>query len=314
MSAQVRSRPRVAGISAAFPALAVGLTLAAAVELLVLRSFTRTAIHIPALESFAGPYRVISSVGRFDYYLAAVLLVLALPVAAVALGAVAGRPGVLAAAGVGVFAVAATMTRLDALDEILLAVATCVAVATVACALVLIDVRAGALAALYAAAFALSAGSAILQAAGQYGLPRTDVRSLLWLAEALAVACALASAWALGIKRTRSATIAGAAAALLTFALLLGGAATTKILMLWNIGLSGVLPSVLYAAAGGVLVVTVVALARQGRGLAAAGVTLVAIGGIGLHSTYQSGLVVVGLAALCIAAAAARSAPHPEQV
>ena len=312
MSTQARERPGIGGIGAAFPALAVGLSLAAAVELLVLRSFTRTAIHIPALEWFAGPYRVISSVGRFDYYLAAVLLVAALPVAAVALGAVAGRPGVLAAAGVGVFAVAAAMTRLNALDEIALAAATTFAVATVACALILIDSRVGALAALYAVAFALSAGNAILQAAGQYGVPQTDGRSLLWLAEALAVVCALASAWALGIKRTRGATIAGAVAALLTFAMLLGGAATTKILMLWNFGLSGALPSVFYAAAAGALAVTVVALARQGRGLAVAGVTLVAIGGIGLHSTYQSGLVVVGLAALCIAAAAARSAPQPD--
>ena len=61
MSAQVPSRPRAAGIGGAFPALAAGLSLAAAVELLVLRSFTRTAIHIPALEWFAGPYRVITS-------------------------------------------------------------------------------------------------------------------------------------------------------------------------------------------------------------------------------------------------------------
>jgi hypothetical protein len=94
--------------------------------------------------------------------------------------------------------------------------------------------------------------------------------------------------------------------------MLLGGAATTKILMLWNFGLSGALPSILYAAAAGALGLTVVALARQRRGLAVAGVALVAIGGIGLHSTYQSGLAVVGLAALCIAAATAHSAPQPD--
>ncbi len=61
------------------------------------------------------------------------------------------------------------------------------------------------------------------------------------------------------------------------------------------------LPSVAYAGAAGCLAATLAALARARNGLAVAGLVLLVTGGIGLHSTYQSGLVITGMALLAMA-------------
>lgn len=90
--------------------------------------------------------------------------------------------------------------------------------------------------------------------------------------------------------------------AAVVFAAFLGnGGATARFLLLWNEGLSGALPSVAYAGASGCLAATLVALVKARNGLAAAGPVLLVTGGIGLHSTYQSGLVITGMALLAMA-------------
>ena len=71
-----------------------------------------------------------------------------------------------------------------------------------------------------------------------------------------------------------------------------------KILLLWNVGLAGYLPSVLYGIAAGAVVYTIVVLRATGRRTSAIGLALLFMGGIGLHSTYQTGLVLAGLALL----------------
>ena len=93
------------------------------------------------------------------------------------------------------------------------------------------------------------------------------------------------------------------AGALLGGALLIGltiASATVRILLLWNIGVPGALPSVAYGMIGFAVAITAVNALRRGQLSTVAGVTLVAAGGIGLHSTYQSGLAVVGLAVLAL--------------
>ena len=87
-----------------------------------------------------------------------------------------------------------------------------------------------------------------------------------------------------------------------------GGAATSRFLLLWNEGLSGTLPGTVYAVAAGALALTFVALLRSQQTMAAMGVALLIAGGVGLHNTYQTGLVVAGLAALCLARAARSTA------
>ena len=55
-----------------------GLAVASAIELAILRTFTRTAIHIPALNSLQEPYAVVSRGGRYAYFVAIALMVPAL--------------------------------------------------------------------------------------------------------------------------------------------------------------------------------------------------------------------------------------------
>jgi hypothetical protein len=93
---------------------------------------------------------------------------------------------------------------------------------------------------------------------------------------------------------------AGAVVGVLVFAGLFRGASTAKVLLLWNEGLAGAFPSVAYALAATTLFLACAGLATTGRGMAALGVTLLVLGGFGLHSTYQSGLVVVGMATLAL--------------
>lgn len=290
----------------AFASLVAGLAIAASLELTILRIFTRTAIHIPALHQLAGPYTVLSRLGQYDYYVSAVLIVLALPVAAVTLGARAARPGLLAAAGIGLFVAIAVLAKAEALDGGAQAAVTALAVALVAGALAIESPRAGIALGFFAVAFALASSDSVLQSLSQHGYGRLDGRTPLWLSEVFVVAFGISLPIALRVHPTRKANIVAGAAGALGLAMLIGAAPTTKILMLWNFGLAGALPAVAYAAALAAVALTTAALFSEGRWLAACGVVLILAGGIGMHSTYQSGLVVLGLAALTAAMAGAR--------
>lgn len=304
MNASVPSARSAPG--SAFAAVVAALAISAALELTVLRMFTRTAIHIPALHQLAKPYEVLTRLGQYDYYVAAVLLILALPIAAVTLGARAGRAGVLASAGVGLFTAVALLARFEALDEGFQAALTAVAVVVMAAALLVANPRMGVAFALFAAAFALASSNSVLQSLAQHGYGAMDGRTPLWLSEVFVVGFGIATPFALSIRATRRDMTVGVAAGLFALAMLLGAAPTTKILMLWNFGLTGVLPAVAYAAALGAVALTLAALFSDGRRLAACGLVLIVAGGIGMHSTYQSGLVVLGLAAFVAAVAADR--------
>ena len=74
--------------------LAVWLVIAVAFELVILRTLTRVAIHVPGLGAIAGPYEMLADAGRFAYYVATVLAVVvaaALAVAAWQVGTAGGR-------------------------------------------------------------------------------------------------------------------------------------------------------------------------------------------------------------------------------
>lgn len=126
-------------------------------------------------------------------------------------------------------------------------------------------------------------------------------------AEWLALAFAALAPLGLAARPSRLALGLAAIAGLVTFAALLANGSTTKILLLWNEGLAGTLPSVAYAVGAAALLATALGLLRQRRLVVLAGFVLLITGGIGLHSTYQTGLVVAGMVALCIGA---REAPR----
>ncbi len=281
-----------------------GLALSAAVELLVLRSFTRTAVHIPALEQMAEPYKVIATMGRSAYYVAGALMV----VAAVLMVRLcwAERRGATwaAASGVAVFLAAAAWGVGGGANSVGVDVATLGAVGVVAGAGAAADRRRGAMVmlVLFGLAFAASGAHTTLQAAAQERIAQVRANWLLDMAEILAIGFAVATPLALLERRPgRLVQAAGVTAGVLTFAMLVGSGSTTRILLLWNHGLAGTLPAVAYAFAAGGLAATIAGLVRQGDRMTAAGIVLMLAGGIGLHNTYQSGLVVVGLAMVCLA-------------
>jgi len=299
-----------ASLSPALQQVMVGLAAAAAVELLILRTFTRTAIHIPALQPLAGPYEVLSGLGRYSYYVAAVLLIVAIPVLAVALWRAGGAQARLAACSVVAFAIAAGIARAGLLDGFALDTLTVGAVLLLAASSPgAVDRRAVVVIAVFAGAFALTSGHTILQAAREDGVGSWDGRWLLWAGELAALAFAVSTPFVLRVAPSRRVAIVAAAVGVLTFALLIGNASTTKILLLWNEGLAGSFPAVAYAVAAGALCAVVAALAGQGRVVAAVGLALLIIGGFGLHSTYQTGLVVAGLAAFYVACLPQGSSP-----
>jgi hypothetical protein len=155
-----------------------------------------------------------------------------------------------------------------------------------------------------AAAFMLVGTHTVLQLATADGLlpPVGSSAGLLLLGEIFAVGAALLTP-AL-VKRTdRLAGAAALVAAVLLFGMLTASGSTLRILMLWNMGLGGWLPNVMYSASAAALTYTLLAAWRAQKHDLALGILLLASGGLGLHSTYQSGLAIAGFTVLALAAA-----------
>lgn len=291
---------------------AAGLAAASAVELLILRTFTRTAIHIPGISALREPYEVLSLGGRYAYFVSVVLLLMAVPVATWALwrGRTPVHRGM--ALGIGAFAMLSGLAALDVAGRFALDATTSGAMAVVAIggAVLSRDRRAGLPIAFFALAFLLSASHTLSQSMAQDGLAAFDTSAALDAAEAAGVAFAISVPLLARGCFDRMAHVVGVAAAAVTFVAFLGnGGATARFLLLWNEGLSGAMPSIAYAVAAGCLSATLVALLRARQGLAAAGLVLLLTGGIGLHSTYQSALALTGMALLALAMAPPAAAP-----
>lgn len=299
-----------------FDAATIGtaLAIAAAVELLVLRSAMRAAIHIPAFESLAEAYQAFAWVGRYSYYVAALLLMVSLPSVTLLLWQQRSRPARAAAGGLGAFAAAAVLARAGLGADLLLDALMTSAVALLALVAATTGERLLRAAAIgvFAAAFMLAASFTIAQRAVALGsLSPFDGRWMLDLAEPLALAFALSVPWSLAGSLERRDWLVGGVAGLLVFAFFLGEPATARFLLLWNEGLAGTYPSLVYGLAAGAGAAALWGLRRQRRPLEAAALVLLVAGGVGLHSTYQTGLVAIGLALLAAAGLARRGRGNP---
>jgi hypothetical protein len=91
-----------------------------------------------------------------------------------------------------------------------------------------------------------------------------------------------------------------------------GNPSTSRILLLWNGGLSGVFPGVVYAFAAATAAGALAGLWREGRWFAALAMVLFAAAGVGLENTYQTGLLVCAL--LLLTVPAGEMGARPEQV
>ncbi|MFN8036427.1 MAG: hypothetical protein U0V73_10870 [Acidimicrobiia bacterium] len=302
MIEDTRSGRGAGRVSEWFPWFVRATAVVAAVELGVLRLFTRTIVHIPGAAGLSPILSAVSTVGRFAYYLASVLLVATLVVLAAAFRD--RRGGAVGAAVVVAFGAVALLARAGFVGDVGLALLVCGCVA--AMGMINTRVHSGRTrlpVLLFVAAFLLAGLYAVVQAPGvAEPFAARALSPVLFATEALAVAAALASPVMLTRRPSRRVSAIGAAVALGAFGVLVANPSTTKILMLWTFGLAGYFPSWVYGAALGAVTVTVVGLVREDRGAAALGIALVVMGGIGLHSTYQSALVVVGLGQLALAA------------
>ncbi|MBA4181652.1 MAG: hypothetical protein C0506_13770 [Anaerolinea sp.] len=283
--------------------LTVALAVAAAVELLILRTFTRTAIHIPAVEVMQGPYDVLAFLGRYAYFVSVALLMLALPALGLSLFAGVRHGQRLAAIPVAVFVLVAGAAAFGLAGRLTLDLLTLFSVVTLAGLAVGRWRLAGLMPfGMLALAFLASGGYTVLQSTNRVGGADVNASWLLSVGELSGVLFALSLPLLARRNTDRVSSAAGLAAAVVAFGMLVaGGGATSRILLLWNAGLSGTLPGIVYAVAAGSLAFTFVALVRARQTVPAMAVALLVAGGLGLHNTYQTGLVVAGLAALCLA-------------
>lgn len=265
----------------------------AVAELVLLRIGTRTLVHIPGTDVLAGPMAWLAEAGRSAYYLSVVLIVLVGGALMVAWWAREASRRWLVISALVIFAVAALGGALDVLAPVGLGWVSMAALGL----LILGSAGAGirALPVVLWAGAAWSNGLAILLQGRGGGLTGEAVAGLLQTADVLVVAGALTFPLLLGTRPAGGPllvglTVAGVVAALLTWA-----SSTTAILVLWAFGITASLPPILYGLAAGGMAVTVQQAVHDGDRRAGAAALLVTAGGIGLISSYQTALLLVGL-------------------
>jgi hypothetical protein len=302
----VRSLPRrPRGLDTATIARYGALVLVA--ELVTLRVASRTAVHIPGLDSVAVGFEVLSEIGRLAFYAAVVLV--AMLMMSLTVDAVADRQLPVAIV-VGGFLLVAAMAALGRISEPIVDAAAMVAVVAVP----LTSGRHLSLGrrvapALFAVAFVLGGvPTAAAKAFPGLGLP---VVELFIAAEALAVAAAIAlPARSPGRPERRSVIVATLAAGIVFGALVLQPA-TVETLMLWNLGLAGYFSPAVYAIAAAAIGYTLHRSWVVGDRHTVVAIGLLVAGGLGLHSSLQSAAFLVGIVVLLQPKAAGSASRTP---
>jgi hypothetical protein len=290
--------------------VAATAAVGAGLELVVLRIFTRTIIHIPGASGVSPVLEVTADIGRFTYYLSCVLLIVTIALLLVASATAASTRAMVGAAAIATFATAAIGARVGAVGhDTAGAAALAAAVVLGLVATRTLERRAQIPVVAFSGAFALAAFDEL---AGEGFTTAGGGTELRLVAEVLAVVAAVTSPLLLRVRPDRRSIGIGLLAGVVVVAMLTANSWTITILMLWNFGLAGTLPWVLYGAAFGALSCTFVSLIRDGDRERAIALALLFAGGIGLHSTYQTGLVIAGLALLGSAARTWDSHQEPD--
>lgn len=270
------------------------LVLAAAVlvEFVLLRTATRTLVHIPGLGSYETPIRAVAEVGRYSYYLAAVLLVATLCMLAHRSLRRRDARGWLSGGGTLLFLVLAGAGRLGLLSQ------ETVGWASIAIIVIITATVWRGLQTLPLGLFVVGtvmAGVAVLGQGSGGGLSGRQVDLFILAAEIALIVAGVTSPLLLRSAPRSGAIVAGGIVAVLVGGAMVGAGSTLSVLMLWNLGVPGWLPGLGYALAAGALAITFTSALADRQGLAAAGVLLLVAGGIGLMSTYQTALVLAGI-------------------
>ena len=261
-------------------------------ELVLLRTGTRTLVHIPGLGRYETPIRILAEVGRFAYYLAVVSLVAVLAI--LAYQGIRTRTPRHVTGGVGalVFLAVAGAGRLE-----ILAVPVVGWASVVLLVVVTATVWRG-LRTLPIGFFVLgwaAAGWTVLGQGTMGGLSGRQVDTLMLTAEISLLLSAVTAPLLLKGPPPRLAILVGLGFALVGAGAFVSGSSTLSILILWNLGVPGWLPGVGYALALGSLVTTLWSALATDQRLTAIGLMLLTAGGIGTISTYQTGLVLTAV-------------------
>lgn len=271
-------------------------TVAAVFELVVLRVLTRTAAFIPGISERIGVVNAVGELGRLGYFVSLTLLatgLVCLAVLSLRHGSAAGSVLAVALLAFGAFALAARLDWIPRIAADIVTLGTVVALAS------LVRPRRRVVAislAAFSLAFVVAGIDAVWRNGG--GTAPVGMGGLLlaeWLVLVAAIAMIVAHRHGSGRALLGGALLGG----VLVVAFMLASA-TVRILLLWNIGLPGGLPAVAYGVVAMAVVVAIVNAAQRGQLATVAGVCLLVAGGIGLQSTYQSGLAVLGLAVLAL--------------
>jgi hypothetical protein len=281
----------------------------AVVELVLLRIGTRTLVHIPGVDVIAGPLAWLSEAGRFAYYLALVLIV-GVGMALAASWWVSRSPGRwLEILSLVIFVVGAVAGAIGAVDPGVVGWAGLAALLPLVVGS--IGIGRGAIPLLLWTAAVWSSGLAVLLQGRGGGLTGDAVAGFLQAGDILAVAGAVAFPLLLGRRPSRGPLVTGVVVAGVVGALLTWVSSTTAILALWAFGVTASLPPLIYGMAAAGMAVTVHQAVLDRNRRVAAATLLVLAGGIGLVSTYQTGLVLVGLGMVSIGSFRDESAPVP---
>jgi hypothetical protein len=283
--------------------LARWLGIVVVAELVLLRSGTRTLIHIPGLDSFETSIGLVSEVGRFAYYLAVVLVLVVLGFICHAGWLARTRPGSAVAGLVAVFVVAALLGRIGVIPV------PAVGWVSLAVLVGLLMTTEGGVrnvpVALFVAAWVFASWSVLGQELGG-GISGRAVDVATVAAEGLLLLALAATPLLVRRKIPKAAIMAGSAVFVLVTAGLQAGGATLSILTLWNLGVPGWFPPVTYGLAFGGLTLALWSSLAARSAVIACGLVLLVGSGVGPISTYQTGLAVVAVVFLGVDIAVSR--------
>ncbi|HSJ83722.1 MAG TPA: hypothetical protein VLA91_07865 [Acidimicrobiia bacterium] len=261
-------------------------------ELFLLRTATRTLIHIPGIGDIETPIRIVAEAGRFAYYLAVVSVTVTLAILGFRHVRSAVPRRVIAGVGTLAFLLIAAVGRLGGVTP------RTAGWITLAVLVAVTSMRWRGLSSIPVGLFVLgsvAAGWSSLGQVGGSGLTGAQVDILVLAAESLLVLAGATAPLLLGRPPTRPALVAGAGAAVLVAAAFAGGASTFSIMVLWNLGVPGWLPGIAFALAFGGIVTAVWSAMASGDRVTAIGIVLLLGGGVGLISTYQTGLALAAI-------------------